>query len=238
MFANKGFKWKFLCWITFIALAQLAFGIGGIVRSDPSTNDNGRPGTHIQLGTGVSHATSPSRVDQVEKFSDSQLRTIYNRIRQNLQDTYRKSGSPVAAEYQSWQRYNSAPYKAPDQGEGYNNNYANPLAKAYEFGEKAGIFQVGAILAKDNFVIKSTGEALPGPLTIMEKMPPGFNAESRDWRFSQIKPDGTLFGMTNGVHPERMVVCLLCHATAGAKQDYVFFVPEKFRAHPAIAPRN
>jgi hypothetical protein len=63
----------------------------------------------------------------------------------------------------------------------------------------------------------------------MEKMSAGFSSETRDWRYTMIMPDGSLLGTTGGDGSERMVFCASCHETAGAGQDYLFFVPEAFR---------
>jgi phosphoserine aminotransferase len=63
----------------------------------------------------------------------------------------------------------------------------------------------------------------------MEKMPAGFNPASRDWRYTMIMPDGSLFGMTKGESSERVTFCITCHQTAGDNSDHLFFVPDDYR---------
>ena len=62
-------------------------------------------------------------------------------------------------------------------------------------------------------------------------MPPGFNPEGRDWRYTMIMPDGTLFGTTNGEGSERVECCMECHPAAGDEQDHLFFIPKQYRTH-------
>ena len=61
------------------------------------------------------------------------------------------------------------------------------------------------------------------------KMPSGFPGETRDWRYTMIMPDGSVFGTTYGEGSERVEFCATCHATAGAAPDHLFFVPERYR---------
>ncbi len=52
----------------------------------------------------------------------------------------------------------------------------------------------------------------------------------RDWRYTMIMPDGTLFGTTNSENSERVEFCMDCHIAAGDDQDHLFFVPTGYRA--------
>ncbi len=114
-------------------------------------------------------------------------------------------------------------------GKRYVNNYANPRAKAYGKAEKAGTFPEGSVLSKDSFEVTDHGDVLTGPLYLMEKMNAGFNPESRDWRYTMIMPDGSLFGITNGENSGRVEFCAECHRIAGDDRDHLFFVPGKHR---------
>ena len=60
-------------------------------------------------------------------------------------------------------------------------------------------------------------------------MPPGFSPRFRDWRYTMIMPDGSLFGTTGGEGSERVEFCGECHIAAGDQQDHLFFVPEEYR---------
>lgn len=87
----------------------------------------------------------------------------------------------------------------------------------------------GAVLAKDSFTVTAQGDVSTGPLFLMEKMPAGFSAKTRDWRYTMIMPDSSLFGTTKGDGSDRVEFCVTCHATAGEAADHLFFVPEKYR---------
>jgi hypothetical protein len=168
------------------------------------------------------------RVPNPARLSDADAVSIYDRIRDDMVAAYRLSQDPVTDRYYTWRRYNQAPYLSAMHGDRYINNYANAEAKSYgQTGEAP--MPAGAVLAKDSFTVTAQGDVFTGPLFLMEKMAPGFAAEGRDWRYTMIMPDGSLFGTTNGEGSERMAFCLSCHKTAGDAADHLFFVPEEYR---------
>jgi hypothetical protein len=174
------------------------------------------------------HPTRHFRVPNPARLSDADALSIYERIRDDMVAAYRLSRDPVAARFYEWRRYNRAPYLSATHGDRYINNYANAEAKTY--GRKgAGPMPAGAILAKDSFTVTAQGDVFTAPLFIMEKMAPGFSAETGDWRYTMIMPDGSLFGTTKGEGSERVEFCASCHALAGDGRDHLFFVPEKYR---------
>jgi hypothetical protein len=174
------------------------------------------------------HPTRHFRVPNPARLSDADALSIYDRIRDDMAAAYRLSRDPVASQFHRWRRYNRAPYLSATHGNRYINNYANAEARSY--GEKnSGPMPAGAVMAKDSFTVTRQGDVFTGPLFVMEKMPPGFSAETRDWRYTMIMPDGSLFGTTDGAGSERVEFCATCHATAGAAADDLFFVPEKYR---------
>jgi hypothetical protein len=171
------------------------------------------------------HPTRHFRVPNPARLSDADALSIYDRIRDDMVAAYRLSRDPSAMRFEKWRRYNHAPYLSATHGDRYINNYANSEAKTY--GQRGtGPMPAGAVLAKDSFTVTRQGDVFTGPLFLMEKMPPGFSAATRDWRYTMIMPDGSLFGTTNGEGSERVEFCATCHATAA---DHLFFVPEKYR---------
>jgi hypothetical protein len=174
------------------------------------------------------HPTRHFRVPNPARLSDADALSIYDRIRDDMAAAYRLSGDPVARQFHSWRRYNRAPYLSATHGDRYINNYANAVAKTYG-REGGGPLPAGAVLAKDSFTVTRQGDVFTGPLFLMEKMPPGSSAATRDWRYTMIMPDGSLFGTTDGEGGEKVEFCATCHATAGAEADDLFFVPEEYR---------
>jgi hypothetical protein len=173
------------------------------------------------------HPTRHFRVPNPARLSDADALSIYDRIRDDMVAAYRLSRDPAADRYYTWRRYNRVPYLSANHGDRYINNYANTGAGTY--GQGAGPMPVGAVLAKDSFTVTRRGDVFTAPLFLMEKMPAGFAAETRDWRYTMIMPDGSLFGTTNGEGSERVEFCATCHATAGDESDHLFFVPEEYR---------
>ncbi len=178
----------------------------------------------------IARPTRHFKVERPAELADADALTIYDRIARDMVTAYRKSGNPYAGIYRTWRRYNTTPYLSATHGNRYVNNYANARASAYSKAEQAGTLPEAYVLAKDSFEVTDRGDVLTGSLALMEKMEPGFNPEGRDWRYTMIMPDGTLFGMTKGENSKRVEFCMDCHIAAGDDQDHLFFVPEGYRA--------
>ncbi len=96
---------------------------------------------------------------------------------------------------------------------------------------------MGSVIAKDSFTATAAGDVFTGPLFIMEKMPAGFNADSVDWCYAMIMPDGSLFGTTNGEGSVDVTFCNECHTEQG-KRDRIFFVPGELVRRALVVPVN
>ena len=171
------------------------------------------------------------REQDTAELSPGAARAIYAALGEGLAAGYAASGDPVARAYRDWRQFNTAPYRSATHGRRYVNNYANEAGRAYGLFEAAGIFPVGAVIAKDSFVVGEAGEVRPGPLFIMEKMAAGFSYLTGDWRYTEIGPDGAVAGTTGGEGAARVEYCIACHL-ARERQDHLYFVPEAVRAAP------
>ena len=208
---------------TLVAAALIAtgvFGLRALLTTDAQEGD--------EPAVDFAHPKRHFRVPNPARLSDADALSIYDRIRDDMVAAYRLSRDPVADRYYTWRRYNRVPYLSATHGDRYINNYANAEARSYG-REDAGRMPPGAVLAKDSFAVTAQGDVFTGPLFLMEKMPAGFSAKTRDWRYTMIMPDGSLFGTTKGYSSDRMEFCVTCHATAGEAADHLFFVPETYR---------
>ena len=161
-------------------------------------------------------------------MSDKERESIYRDIQNRLQAGYAVSESRTAKDYRHWTRVNTAPYRSATHGRRFINNYVNGAAAPYLKHNKAGTLPVGAIIAKDSFVVAKDGALTPGPLFVMEKMEKGFSYVSGDWRYSMVMPDGSFFGQTNGENADRVEFCIGCHL-AREKNNHLYFVPANYR---------
>ena len=153
---------------------------------------------------------------------------IYKKL--NNIRSYAKSGIDTAKNYQKWHNFSSSPYQSDTHGGRYVNNFVNNIGKdAYEKFENIGKAPAGTIIAKDSFMIKANGKSDIGPLFIMEKLASGKNPETGDWKYSMILSNGSVTGTTGGKNSSEMQFCHDCHETVSEDQDYLFFLPEKFR---------
>jgi hypothetical protein len=173
--------------------------------------------------------TGHFQIENPASLGDADALAIYQRILSGMVEGYALSKLENAGGYARWRRYNKTPYRSAQHGERFVSNYANATAAAYGRYERAGALPVGSVIAKDSFTVTEKGDVFSGALFVMEKMDAGFNPESRDWRYSMIMPDGSLFGMTKGDGDDRVRFCITCHRAAGDAQDHLFFLPEAQR---------
>jgi hypothetical protein len=209
------------------AVSTLLFAVGVHVTGDTTA----KSGSDVEMSTISGEPANPRRhyrLRDPKLLDPERAEEIYGIARQAMAAGYLLSGLGVARDYQDWRRYNSAPYLSATHGNHFLNNYANPIAIAYGDYEGAGRLPVGAVIAKDSFAVTDSGGILLGPLFIMEKMPRGFSYVSGDWKFTLVKPDGTLFGETNGPGTERVEYCITCHL-ARERFDHLYFIPKAFR---------
>ncbi len=171
------------------------------------------------------------RIRRPARLEPAEAEDIYQGLVEDLAAGYAASDRSTAKDYRGWRRYNTAPYLSATHGNLYINNYVNEAGRAYGRFEDAGTLPVGAIIAKDSFIVERSGEVRPGPLFVMEKMAKGFNYVSGDWRYIQINADGEFFGETHGEGDERVAFCIGCHL-AVEQQDHLFFIPAPYRAAP------
>lgn len=190
-----------------------------------------KPGSDVEMSTISGEPANPRRhyrLRNPQRLEPERAAEIYGIIRQAMAAGYPLSGLAAARDYPGWRRYNSQPYLSATHGNHYLNNYANEIAIAYGEFEGAGRLPVGAVIAKDSFAVTETGGILMGPLFLMEKMPQGFSYVSGDWKYTLVKPDGTIFGETNGPGAGRVEYCITCHL-ARERFDHLYFIPKDFR---------
>lgn len=154
---------------------------------------------------------------------------IYRTLMGEMEISYEMSGITEIKDYQSWRAFNSLPYLSETHGRRYVNNYANKTGANYGNLAKGEHFKPGTVLAKDSLTLTDNGQFFPGALFIMEKLAEGANPKTADWRYIMVSPDGSVIGDTTGDEPANVDYCHDCHEVR-ADYDYVFFIPEEFRA--------
>lgn len=219
-------------WVLMLASILLACGAAyaltsGADGSGPGVGASSNNRAVVQAPTGHPRIVRPADLD------DARAEAIYRAIRDRLTAAYGMSNDPVAQAYVTWRRLNRHPYQSAQHGDRYVNNYANDIARNYGPSRISGPLPVGSQVAKDSFIVTRAGDILMGPLALMEKMPPGFDAATGDWRYMMIDANGNVVGMTGGLNADRMKFCNECHVKAPPGQDRLFFVPGRARLTPA-----
>lgn len=173
-------------------------------------------------------AANPCAADEVALTAD-EARDAYACVQAAMAEGYAKSGHRWASAYSSWKNYAARPYVSDTHGARFVNNYANARGAAnYGLFEDAGPAPEGTVLAKDSFTVKG-GRVAAGPLFLMEKMAAGFDADTRDWRYTLILPSGKVVGSTGGAGTGKVAFCAECHLSV-EEQDSRFFLDESYRA--------
>ena len=187
----------------------------------------------IGLYGGVSLAqesaeTAHVAVENPAELSQDEANAIYDTLKQKLDELYAPAQLNPIKDYQSWKRYNSAPYISATHGQRFVNNYVNEIGKDYGKLKDNEKYPVGTVLAKDSITVTDTGQTFPGAMFVMEKLAAGTSPETADWRYVMVIPDGSIFGDTIGDEPELVEYCHACH-TAEADRDYIFYIPKDYR---------
>lgn len=183
----------------------------------------GNPCAMNPCGNPCGNPCSPAEAADI---SGDDAEKIYKKLSPSLFAGYAKSGISAAKEYTKWSRFNKTPYVSDTHGTREVNNYSN--RDSYGKYEEAGTMTEGTILAKDSFLVNSSGKVDAGPLFLMEKMAVGFNKENGDWAYTLIMPNGMVVGTSGGKGSQNVNFCADCH-NAAEDQDYMFFLPEEHR---------
>ena len=162
------------------------------------------------------------------ELTADQAKAAYACIKATMAEGYAKSGNQWAMSYTAWKNYAARPYVSDTHGARFVNNYANERGASYGLFEEAGPAPEGTVLAKDSFTVTG-GRVRAGPLFLMEKMAAGFNADTRDWRYTLILPSGAVLGRTGGEGSKNVGFCAECHLSV-EEQDSKFFLDEAYRA--------
>ena len=175
---------------------------------------------------GAKNPCNPCGAATEVTLTAAEASAVYDCMTPEIRAAFAKSGNRWAKQYAGWTRYNKQPYVSGTHGGRFVNNYANATGKNYGRFEKAGKAAPGTLLAKDSFVVGSTGRVSVGPLFLMEKMVRGL---SGDWRYTLIMPNGATVGTTKAKGSANVKFCIACHLAVGAETDSMLFLPAEFR---------
>ena len=172
--------------------------------------------------------TAHVAVENPAELTQEQANAIYDELKARLDALYAPADLDLIKNYQSWKRYNTAPYISATHGQRFVNNFVNEIGSDYGKLKSGERYPVGTVLAKDSITVTDDGKTFPGAMFVMEKLPEGRSPETADWRYVMVIPDGSVFGDTIGDEPELVEYCHVCHE-AVADDDYVFYIPEDYR---------
>lgn len=163
------------------------------------------------------------------ELSEAEAKAAYDCIIGEMRAAYAKSGLAVATDYAGWKNYSRVAYSSATHGSRFVSNYANAAGQDYGKYEQSGPMPEGTYLVKDSFLVSPDGKVGVGPLFIMRKMSSGWHADSGDWKYAMVMPNGSYFGETKGRNAANMTFCHECHMTVAEEQDSMFYLPEEFR---------
>ena len=168
-------------------------------------------------------------IEDPGRLTPAEADDIYEDIADELAVMYAISREPAAEQYRRWTRHNVAPYLSSTHGNRYVNNYANHVAGDYAaVATQGGQMPTGSIIAKDSFTVTHDREVFGAALFLMEKLAPGRDPDTGDWRYVMILPDGSYIGDSQGEGGDDVAYCHGCHRQRAAT-DFLFYVPERVR---------
>jgi hypothetical protein len=194
----------FLCCVVSVSLLR-AVSSGSI-----ADDSHGGPNAHF-------------RIANPAELGSARAEEIYQSIRESMAKHYAESSDPLAETYQHWVRANRFPYPSAAHGGVFINDYTNATA-APQFAarDRSHPYPAGSVIVKDGFIVTKEGNILTAPMNIIEKVPASA-VSTDDWRFIQIRPNGTIIGAAAG--DERTRFCAECHIQRNGALAPFFFVP-------------
>lgn len=119
--------------------------------------------------------------------------------------------APDFADYVLWTKVNPEPIKGHET---YVNIYVDDAAKAIYLSASGETFPICAMIVKTHLA-GADSESVTA-ITVMVKMPAGYDPEHNDWWWGMYNKDGTVAEMSG-----KVPVCIACHQPVAAA-DYVF----------------
>lgn len=120
--------------------------------------------------------------------------------------------NPDFADWASWTKKTPARLMSKSHSKMWVEIYTDGAASA-PFDAKQGPYPEGARIVKAQYAAESGGDAKN--LTVMKKMPAGYDPDNGDWYYGVLGADGSV--MKEG----KIEMCSMCHDQV-SEQDYVF----------------
>lgn len=120
---------------------------------------------------------------------------------------------PAFNVYTKWTKVNPTPINGH---ESKVNIYVDDLAKDTYLSASGEAFPVCATIVKPHLSITANGSETVTAITVMVKMPAGYDPEHNDWWWGMYNAPGEIAEMSGKVQ-----VCIDCHQPVAAS-DYVF----------------
>lgn len=125
-------------------------------------------------------------------------------------------GDEIAMTFEDWRQWTQVTPK-PVISKGHSNNwvgvYVDDLAKETYLAATGPYAECAKIIKP---IYTDSSGAVVRKLTIMVKMPPGYDTEDNDWWYGTYDATGTI-AITQG----KLTGCIICHRQA-ANTDYLF----------------
>lgn len=178
----------------------------------------------IFSGAGAQAQDCPVSITEPFDLEAADIASIYDCIGDKMPEGYSKGGDMVAKDYRNWTVTGTRHGVAGAHGNRLLMTYANDIAaeQYLKFAEDGVVMPVGSILAKESIKInKKKQAAVVGPLFIMTKLEAGAAAETNDWLYGGIQPNGKPMKF-------RQAFCHDCHSS-WEDQDFLAYPLEEVR---------
>jgi len=126
------------------------------------------------------------------ELEDAEIDALYDCIKGQLAEGYQAGDNEVAKVYREWGTASVAPRVTGPHGDRFLMTFVNPVGydEYVKFNEDDARMPQGTVIAKESFKLGKDNKVTRGPLFIMTKMGEGEVAETGDWVYDAVQPDG------------------------------------------------
>ncbi|MEM7654017.1 MAG: cytochrome P460 family protein [Pseudomonadota bacterium] len=181
----------------------------------------------------TSNTTQATNCDSVKAANDmsyADAQKVYECISGKMHAGYVKGKkrwvpASIVNNYPNWTKASTAPANPGFHSDRFLVTYVNDIGKAeyLKFADEGVNMPAGSVLVKESFSVNKKGEAVPGPLFIMQKAAAGKSPRTADWYYMMVSAKG----VPQGVNVYQ--ACHQCHS-GFETQDYMGYPVEEVRA--------
>ena len=162
-----------------------------------------------------------------DELDDNEIDALYDCIKDQLVEGYQSGDNEVAQDYRNWGAASVSPRAPGPHGDRFLMTFVNAVGhdEYVKFAEEGAKMPEGTVIAKESFKLNKENKVQRGPLFIMTKMADGAVAETGDWVYAGVQPNGKAMNF-------KQSFCHDCHAAFEGQDALGYPDPDVRAASP------